>query len=375
MGGDPFYFGYTSDDFHAHNISRNKNWPLSMITTSTHDTKRSEDVRMRINVLSEIPDEWENNIRQWAEKNKNLKILVNNVYEPKPNTEYFIYQTLIGVWPDNPVSTESMGSFIERIWQYILKSIREAKIYTNWIKPETNYEKAIKMFMNAILTEGESNGFLESFKAFQNKISFLGKLNTLSATVIKIGSPGVVDIYQGNETWNYCLVDPDNRGLVDFKLRKSLFNKLNKNSDPNVFTGDNIENLKFYYTMQGLLFRRRNKDLFIGGEYIPVEVKGPGENNIIAFIRRHGDDIALIVALRLFANLITEKDFKMKSSIWKNTELILSKEISNISNLQNIFNNNVIPVESKNENLIIKTSDLFINTCVCILTNITKKNL
>ncbi|MBN2143179.1 MAG: malto-oligosyltrehalose synthase [Candidatus Aureabacteria bacterium] len=376
VGGDPFYFGYTVPDFHEHNLSRNRRWPCSMLSSSTHDTKRSEDVRMRINVLSEIPDEWEQKIKEWADINQKYKTFINEVAEPRRNTEYFIYQTLVGIWPDNPVGSETGRLFIRRIWQYVLKSIREAKIYTNWLKPNEEYEKAVESFVASILSEGEENGFLKSFAAFQERVSFLGKLNSLSATLIKMASPGVVDIYQGNETWNYCLVDPDNRKPVDYKGRKDLLSGIRKKDDENrvdqmsfgAVTPDNMKHLKFYYTMKGLLFRRKHKDLFVGGEYIPVDVKGPKRENIIAFIRKYGKDLVLLAALRFFSELLPDESDIINSQILSGTELIWPKNIESKHGLRDIIRENIITTESKGEDTVIRASDLFQSTCVCMLT-------
>ena len=192
VGGDPFYFGYSSEDFHDHNLNRVKNWPSSMLTTSTHDTKRSEDCRMRINVLSEIPTEWQSKINEWHEINLKFKTNINDVLEPRGNTEYFIYQTLLGTWPDETPTNDDLVSYKKRIWSYILKSLREAKIYTNWIKPNHTYENAVEGFINLMISQSLDDPFFKSFLPFQKKISFLGKLNSISATLAKIGSPGEV---------------------------------------------------------------------------------------------------------------------------------------------------------------------------------------
>ncbi|MBU2034855.1 MAG: malto-oligosyltrehalose synthase, partial [Candidatus Omnitrophica bacterium] len=377
VGGDPFFFGYTVDNFHRQNIERNKRWPCGMITSSTHDTKRSEDVRMRINVLSEIPDKWQSKIVEWAELNRKFKTTIDGMPEPRMNTEYFIYQTLIGVWPDGQMDVSTMGSFYERIWQYVLKSVREAKIYTNWSKPDSEYEEAVNRFIKSILTMDPSNRFLESLIPFQREIAFFGKLNSLSATLIKIASPGVVDIYQGNETWCYNLVDPDNRGRVDFDPRIRLLGAMKKELEGDKpgkpagygFIPENIERLKFLYTCMGLRFRSQYKELFVGGEYLPVEAKGKREENIVSFIRRRGNRIALVAAGRFFTQSLAGKTLKIQSDFWENTELVWPKNLEIPAKLRDIVTSGAIDIVRRKQDSVIKASDLFRQACACILTN------
>lgn len=377
VGGDPFYFGQTADDFHRQNNERNKRWPCSMITSSTHDTKRSEDVRMRINVLSEIPDEWKSKITEWAELNREFKTTIDGVPEPRRNTEYFIYQTLIGVWPDNPLTESTVDSFYERIWQCILKSVREAKIHTNWSKPDTEYEEAVSRFLKAILPQNASNQFLKSFIPFLQRVAFFGKLNSLSATLIKIASPGVVDIYQGNEMWCYNLVDPDNRRRVDFdpqiRILSTMKNEIEGNKSGKLISHDlipeNMERLKFLYTLMGLRFRRQHKDLFIGGEYLPVEVKGKREKNIVSFIRKRGKTIAIIVAGRFFTQWPVGQNWKHQPDFWENTELIWPNDLEFPTKLRNIVTSDTIDVVHYGQSSAIRVSDLLGQAGMCLLTN------
>jgi len=377
VGGDPFRFGYTRDQFHQQNIERNKRWPFSIINSSTHDTKRSEDVRMRINVLSEMPEEWKQRIADWGESNRQFKTIINGIAEPRANTEYFIYQTLIGVWPDTDLSGDAMDHFIERVWRYALKAIREAKIYTNWSKPDTAYEEAVNRFIKAILTHSDSNHFLKTFLPFQKKISFFGKLNGLSATLLKITSPGVVDIYQGNETWCYALVDPDNRRSVDFEgivrmlgeAKKNLESGTSENLSARLFSLENLWRLKFIYTWKTLAFRRQNKDLFVGGEYIPVEVKGDKERNIVAFIRKRGKKIALAVAARFFTSCLPRTEMGFLPGFWKGTEIIWPKDLELPEKLKDVVFADSVDIVKRDQEVAIKIDDLFKHTCACLLTN------
>jgi len=378
VGGDPFFFGYTKEDFHRHNLERNKRWPFSMITTSTHDTKRSEDVRMRINVLSEIPDEWNAKIEEWAGYHESFKTKVDEILEPRRNTEYFIYQTLIGVWPDDPSLLAQRGPFIERIWQYVLKSIREAKIYTNWTQPDTEYEAGVKRFVDAVLTQKETSPFWKSFLPFQKKIAFLGKLGSLSATVLKIASPGVVDIYQGNESWVYSLVDPDNRRPVDFETRKHVLNAVKGRTDGNDsgrpavsgWSEEDLKKMKLAYTCKGLGFRRDYKDLFVGGEYLPVTVTGPQKDNVVAFLRRRGGRVALAAAGRFFSRWPIDLSAKGLSDFWAGTELVWPEEIEAPGKLKEVLTSKTVEVASGQKPAVIRCADLFGEGPAALLTNI-----
>ncbi len=377
VGGDPFCFGCTRKKFHQQNIERNKRWPCSMINSSTHDTKRSEDVRMRINVLSEIPEEWKLKINEWGELNRQFKTAIDGISEPRPNTEYFIYQTLIGAWPDEDLSRDATDSFIERIWQYTLKAVREAKIYTSWSKPDTAYEEAVNRFIKAILTQSDSNHFLKTFLPFQKKISFFGKLNGLSATLLKIASPGVVDIYQGNETWCYALVDPDNRRSVDFEGRMHMLGEAKKNLESGasenlsarLFALENLGRLKLIYTWKTLTFRRQNKDLFVGGEYIPVEVKGDKERNIVAFVRKRGKKIALAVAARFFTSCLSNTEMSFSPDFWKGTELIWPKDLELPEKLKDVVFADSVDIVKRDREVTLKIDGLFKHACACLLTN------
>ena len=381
VGGDPFYFGHTVEDFHRQNIKRHKRWPGAMLTSSTHDTKRSEDVRMRINVLSEIPDEWKSVICEWAESNAKYKTTLDGVPEPRRNTEYFIYQTLLGVWPDHPMTVQTLDAFYDRIWGYVLKSIREAKVYTNWSKPDTEYEEAVDRFTKAILTPSASNLFLKSFIPFQKKISFYGKLNSLSATLLKIASPGVVDIYQGNETWCYHLVDPDNRRRVDFESRIRLSSTMKKELEDHKIgrlsnqslESINMEQLKFINTWKGLRFRRQHKEMFVGGEYVPVAVKGKKELNVVAFIRRRGRDIALVMAGRFFTHWPIEAELNLSPDFWENTEIIWPEDVELPARLWDVAASETIEIVPRKQSYALKVSDLFRQTCACLLTNIEER--
>src|SRR5262245_7492221 len=220
VGSDPSRFGISPQEFHEFNCRRQKNWPTTMNTTSTHDTKRGEDMAARINVLSEIPEEWKKCLAAWSKLNRGNKTKVDGSEAPDRNDEYFLYQTLLGAWP---LGETAGGEFTERIKAYLVKGVREAKVHTEWLKPDLDYEEAFINFIEAVLTPSPTNRFLSELSSFAGKIAHYGALNSLSQTLLKIASPGVPDFYQGTELWDLSLVDPDNRRPVDFTLqRKAL---------------------------------------------------------------------------------------------------------------------------------------------------------
>ena len=275
-------FGLTINEFHEAMLHRQVNWPLTMNTTSTHDTKRGEDVRMRLNVLSDISDEWIQVAKEWMELNKSLK--VNDL--PHVNTEYFIYQTLIGAFPMNKET-----DFVERLKLYFTKAFREAKEYTEWNNPDEQYEDAVFAFINNILT---SDDFKKSFQMFHYKISDFGILNSLAQLILKFTSPGIPDTYQGTTSWNLSLVDPDNRRPVNFEDRLQALTKIVEHGDETAelinelwrtrTTGD----IKLWLTHKLLNLRNEYKDVFAEGFYKPLEIKGKHKDHCMAFARRRG---------------------------------------------------------------------------------------
>jgi (1->4)-alpha-D-glucan 1-alpha-D-glucosylmutase len=200
VGGNPERFGTPLEAFHGQNIERAKSWPHSFITSSTHDTKRSEDVRVRINVLSEVPERWADFLMKAARENKKKKSLVDGQPVPDRNTECLLYQTLVGAWPVGPPSPEDREEFKRRLKEYMLKAEREAKVHTSWINPYGAYEEALVSFIDAILDAGTRNKFMQEFEQFQRIVARFGALNSLSQTLLKIASPGVPDFYHGSES-------------------------------------------------------------------------------------------------------------------------------------------------------------------------------
>lgn len=272
VGGDSngpeVYFGV--EEFHRRIQMRCERLPHTMNATSTHDSKRSEDVRARINVLSELPDEWSRHLRRWSRMNPSEST-------PDRNEQVLIYQSMLGAWPIEP----------ERLKQYMTKALREGKTHSNWLDINEDYERRVLSFVDSLYA---NQRFLRDFSRFQKKIARFGELNSLSQLALKLTVPGIPDIYRGTETWDLSLADPDNRRPVDFTAR---------------------ENLKFYLTQKLLHLRRSHPGLFLDGEYIPLGVTGRRSGHIIAFARRLHDEWCIVAAARLFT--------KLGKRAWQNT--------------------------------------------------------
>ncbi|PWU15614.1 MAG: malto-oligosyltrehalose synthase [Verrucomicrobia bacterium] len=316
VGGDPGSFGLSLKEFHEQNLERARNWPHSILASSTHDTKRGEDARARINVLSEIPDEWKSALTRWSRLNADKKIIVDGQPATDANDEYLLYQTLLGAWTEQCKEPD----MIERVSAYAMKAIREAKVHTSWTDPNKSYEEATEQFVKQILSNAEPNSFLADFIPFQRRVSFFGALNSLSQTLLKMTAPGVPDFYQGAELWDFNLVDPDNRRPVDFELRRRLLDQIKSGvqapSAPpsgnhvSRFTfhlsnllGPGSPTAKLYLIWRVLNFRRDRRELFEQGDYVPILASGEKSEHVCAFARVLNGKVAIVIALRLFAGL------------------------------------------------------------------------
>ncbi|MFO7812522.1 MAG: malto-oligosyltrehalose synthase, partial [Pelovirga sp.] len=305
VGGSPEKFGISLEEFHTFNRTRGRFWPHSLNASTTHDTKRSEDVRSRLNVLSEIPQEWGRQVRNWSRINRSLKSTIKRHKAPDKNDEYFLYQTLVGAFP---CENESDPDFLPRIRDYMVKAVREAKVHTAWIKPDEGYEEAVLSFIDKVLAGDEDNAFLREFLPFQRKVAHFGMLNSLTATLIKMTAPGVPDFYQGTEYWDFSLVDPDNRRPIDYARRKSSLRDIRTRSVSDLsglitdlLTTMEDGRIKQFIIYQVLSFRHRSSLLFQDGDYLPLEVSGPGKEHVIAYARRLNNSYAITVAPRHLA--------------------------------------------------------------------------
>jgi (1->4)-alpha-D-glucan 1-alpha-D-glucosylmutase len=337
VGGDPQRFGLSVSAFHRQNLERCERWPYSLSAISTHDTKRSEDVRSRINVLSEVPQEWRACLTRWSRFNKRKKVVLDGQPCPDRNEEYLLYQTLLGAWPMGPMGQAEYERFKERIRAYMLKAIKEAKVHTSWMNPNRAYDGAVLNFVSAILEDSPDNLFLEDFRALQRKVAHYGMYNSLSQTLLKVASPGVPDIYQGNEIWDFSLVDPDNRRRVDYETRSRMLKTLQTQM---AAAGQHLAALarelvqtkedgriKLYVTYRALSYRRERKDLFAEGSYIPLEGVGNKKEHICAFARKRGNQTVIVVVPRLLTRLtLNSEEPPLGKEVWEGSCLVLLEE-------------------------------------------------
>lgn len=324
VGGDPHHFGTALGEWHQFNQFRQKHWPHTLNASATHDTKRGEDVRARINVLSEIPNEWHEKISYWHTLNQDKKIMVKGKKVPGKNEEYFLYQTLIGSYP---FQGDLNPHWMERVKNYMIKAGREGKVHTHWSDPQTSYEKALTDFVVAITG---FNSFLEDFKRFQNKVAFFGMLNSLSQTLIKITAPGIPDFYQGTELWDLSLVDPDNRHPVNYEKRFNHLSEIREinQSDRLVFLknlwsmrGDG--RIKFYTIHQAHQARKTFPGCFTHGTYHPIEPSGRLKEQVVSFARNQGSLWTLTVVPRFLTGLLPEGELPQGESLWGDTTVAL----------------------------------------------------
>ncbi|MGH7795832.1 MAG: malto-oligosyltrehalose synthase, partial [Candidatus Binatia bacterium] len=327
VGGDPDHFGVSVDEFHDFNRRRHERWPHTMNATATHDTKRGEDARARINVLSELPDEWEQQLRSWSRINRVKKSMIKGDQAPDRNDEYFLYQTLIGAYPvDGPED----GSFLERLKSYLIKAVREAKVHTEWLKPDRAYEEAFVNFAEAILAPSKDNRFLAEFTPFVNGIAHGGMFNSLAQTLVKMTAPGVPDIYQGTELWDLSFVDPDNRRPVDYVSRARWLEELKsaESKDRLGLLHDLLSHwqdgrIKLYLISKLLGFRRAHADLFAAGEYVPLKAAGEIGKRVCAFARHRGQVWALAIVPRLVGQAAYRGYAPLGEETWGETALDL----------------------------------------------------
>ena len=331
VGGSPERFGITLEAFHGQNIERCKNRPLAMLATSTHDTKRSEDVRARINVLSEIPEQWREGLSRWSRLNRKLKMIVNDKPAPSRNEEYLLYQTLVGTWPFAGPEDDEFAPFPARIKAYMLKAMREAKVNTSWISPNAPHEDAVMHFIDALLKTSKLNNFINDFVAFQKLTADCGIFNSLSQILLKITSPGIPDFYQGNELWDFSLVDPDNRRPVDYRTRKELLDELIRlestagllETARAVVGSRNDGRVKLFLTWKALNFRRENRQVFETGSYLPLTVEGTCREHICAFEWATSDKSILVVVPRFCSRLKRDSSgLPLGPEVWQDTRII-----------------------------------------------------
>ncbi len=342
VGGDPHLFGISTHAFHRANRERSEQWPHAMLASSTHDSKRSEDVRARLAVLSELPQEWRQHLRRWTQLNRAKASQLEFTRAPSRNDEYLIYQTLLGAWPLHDLDEHGVENMRERLEQYMLKAMREAKLYTSWINPDEEYENATIRFLQALMRNPERNAFLADFIPFQRRIAHFGLINALSALAWKLTVPGAPDIYQGNELWTFDLVDPDNRRPVDYALRVRLLEELRAWPEQQERArvtefGRNLADprVKLFLTWKLLQLRHALPELFRDGAYVPLVAEGSRASQVCAYLRQHdGEQVAIVTGL-FWTKLLAGADDVGYGHAWGDTHVLLPDTPSRWHNVLN----------------------------------------
>jgi len=326
VGSDPTQLGLQPTKVHDWLAERRRRWPLALSATATHDSKRGEDVRARLNVLSEIPGAWKAAVTKWRAQNRRFKTEVKGAQAPGGNEEYFLYQTLVGAWPFDADRDGALTIFLERITAYMMKALREAKVHTSWLSPDVTYEKAVERFVEAILDRRRSSQFLQSFLAFQAHVAELGMYNGLAQLLIKITAPGVPDFYQGTEFWDLNLVDPDNRRPVDYEKRRQVLAGLKgcatavADCASDLLASRTDGRVKLFVTTRSLEARAQWRHVYEQGDYVPLPASGARCDHVFAFARRHGGDVAITCVPRLVASVIPDGAPPI-GSVWGDTRI------------------------------------------------------
>ena len=356
VGGATKSFGIGLEQWHASNVERLKQSPDSMLTTSTHDTKRSEDVRNRLNVLSEMPSTWSTALRRWQRANAGRRrMLPDGRVAPDANEEYLLYQTIAGVWPWRSDEEGCIESLLKRVQEYSSKALSEAKVNLSWISPDPEYLAAVHGFLADILLpdqRGRQTPFVQSLEKLLPQLRLFGGVNSLAQVVLKATSPGVPDFYQGTELWDLSLVDPDNRRPVDYELRSRMLQQLDTLADQKgkaAVAAEVVRDLsdgavKLWTTAQLLRLRRAHHGLFRHGSYIPLHAAGAAEPHVIAHARQHQGTTIITAVPRFACSLMKGKAELPLAGAWSDWTLPL--ESLSTGNFRNIFTGELLTADS-----------------------------
>jgi len=369
VGGDPRPSTAPVADFFQFVSNRSRSWPHTMNASTTHDTKRSEDVRARINVLSQIPEQWEKRVSRWSKWNAPHRKTISNHSVPDRNEEIFLYQTLLGMWPQDD---SGIATLTERLQAYAIKATREAMVHTRWAKPNEAHEAALQNFIAAILKHGRKNPFLEDFRKFETSIAYHGMLNGLSQVLLKIICPGLPDFYQGSELWDLRLVDPDNRQPVDFDRRKILLAAIKSSGgSPSAEFLEQITRnwrdarVKLYLIWKALAFRRDNAALFCQGDFTAVPSSGRRAENVTAFARHHDGSWTIAIVPRWLNRSTTQGASASEPKFWANTEVSIPAAAP--TNWHNILTGERLTTVSRRRKQSLLVSEVFRNFPVALL--------
>jgi (1->4)-alpha-D-glucan 1-alpha-D-glucosylmutase len=367
VGGDVERFGRSVEEFHDANVRRRQQWPYELLATATHDTKLGEDTRARVNVLSEIPDEWSREVGRWMRLNRLQRTIVDGEPAPDRNDEYRFYQALVAIWPPD-VPTQPPGEtggveLVERMRDYMIKSVKEAKLHTSWLTPNEEYENAVARFVERVLTGPAAKRFLAAFAPLARRVAQVGMVNGLAQVVLKVGSPGVADFYQGTELWDLTLVDPDNRRPVDFNRRTAFLREaeaaLAAPGDERMRAiAEMLDHwhdgrIKLLVTTVGLRLRRQLPDLFLSGRYVPLATESAARAGLVAFARVLEDHAVIFVAPRLVAPLVSsDHPIPLGGEAWKTSRIMLPQELARLTFRHDITGAEIQPTSAGDESWI-----------------------
>ena len=359
VGGNPRPSEAASPEmFFSFLQQRRQLWPGSLDATSTHDTKRSEDVRARLNVLSEIPHEWNERLDRWANLNAKYKEQPGSQPTPDRNEEYYLYQTLLGVWPRDQ---QGFSTLLERVQAHLVKATREAMVRTRWTRPNEAHEDALQNFAARILSP-ENAEFLNDFREFETRIAYFGMINGLSQALVKIAAPGVADFYQGSELWDLRLVDPDNRGPIDFTTRAGALKEIagTEAEAPESLLRSLLDRwcdgrIKLFLISRALRFRREHAPLFHEGEFLPLQAAGCNARNVISFIRRAGPKSVLVAVPRWLSQLPAGR--QALPFDWCDTRVVMPPGLP--QRWRNILTSGEVQSLNQNDGTGLLASDLF----------------
>lgn len=345
VGGDPGHFGITLEAFHQANIERFSHWPHSMIGTATHDTKRGEDARARLLALTEMADEWAETLRLWCEViSPHLKHM-GGAPAPDANDQVILLQALLGAWPLEQLETSNssgLASFRERMEGYVTKALREAKRHTSWVNPNEAYETAALEVLKAVLDP--RNSILERLRPLARRLAWLGMLNGLSRTIMKMTLPGVPDIYQGTEFWDFSLVDPDNRRPVDYSARARTLSEAA--SFDMLLAEWQDGRIKQHVLARLLQDRASSPALYAEGDYRPLSITGEGASRFIAFMRQQGSNRLVVIVPRLWHEFARAESETLSPSAWQGMSVALPH-----GDWQNVITGEAIRAEGEEQNL------------------------
>jgi (1->4)-alpha-D-glucan 1-alpha-D-glucosylmutase len=384
VGGEPDHFGTTLPEFHRANQARQARTPYALSATATHDTKRGEDTRARINVLSEMPGDWQEALARWRRLNKRHITLVDEEPVPDRNVGYFFYQTLLGTWPLG--ANEPTPEYVERIQNYLSKAMREAKVHTSWVHPNPPFEEALRRFIADVLDPCKSCPFLQDFLSFQRVISHYGLFNSLAQVLLKFTAPGIPDTYQGTELWDFSLVDPDNRRPVDYDLRARLLAELRtrisafpagepsspESPPPRAQLARHLTEtredgrIKLYVLLESLRCRQQDCELFTTGQYIPAEATGSFSNHVCAFIRRRQGAEVVAAAPRLLKELVGPEREPLGVEVWKDGAVLMPGAEAG-QRYRNVFTDEFLVTETQEGQVVLPLAPLFANFPVALL--------